>query len=339
MRKIVTLSLFVLSILPLVSSGQSCAVAQYFFSGNAADSSGNGLNGTVYGATLTQDRFGNPNSAYAFDGIDDYILVNHNSLLNFDVNDDFSISLWFKASATQNLNYSSNELISKWVDNPTAGTNQSYPYVFRLKNQSASANNERLTVARFDRSCQNFPQQHSTSLLLDDMYHHAVFVKDGTSLKLYIDNVLESSLVDNTSCSTINNNDLYIGRRGGTTNAAFFTGEIDDIQIFNCALDSVSVSNLFNNTSISLEEQTAIGFDEYSLYPNPFTEQTTLSIDSKNLIEGSIQVYNSQGKLIISETIKNNKAVINRAQMASGLYFYNITSNQKILHSGKLIAQ
>ncbi|TAF12105.1 MAG: hypothetical protein EAZ75_03925, partial [Flavobacteriia bacterium] len=41
-------------------------VAYWPFSGNANDQSGNGNNGTVNGATLTTDRFGNSNSAYNF---------------------------------------------------------------------------------------------------------------------------------------------------------------------------------------------------------------------------------------------------------------------------------
>jgi hypothetical protein len=48
-------------------------VAYYSFDGNANDQSGNGHDGSVNGATLTTDRFGTPNSAYSFDGIDDYI--------------------------------------------------------------------------------------------------------------------------------------------------------------------------------------------------------------------------------------------------------------------------
>jgi hypothetical protein len=43
-------------------------VAHYPFNGNANDESGNGNNGTVNGATLTTDRFGNMNKAYSFDG-------------------------------------------------------------------------------------------------------------------------------------------------------------------------------------------------------------------------------------------------------------------------------
>ena len=39
-------------------------VAYYPFNGNANDESGNNLNGIVYGATLTTNRKGVPNSAY-----------------------------------------------------------------------------------------------------------------------------------------------------------------------------------------------------------------------------------------------------------------------------------
>ena len=48
-------------------------VGYWGFNGNANDQSGNSNNGTVNGATLTTDRFGNSNSAYNFDGVNDYI--------------------------------------------------------------------------------------------------------------------------------------------------------------------------------------------------------------------------------------------------------------------------
>ena len=48
---------------PVITDG---LVAAYPFNGNADDWSGNGNNGVVNGATLTADRFGNPNSAYSF---------------------------------------------------------------------------------------------------------------------------------------------------------------------------------------------------------------------------------------------------------------------------------
>jgi hypothetical protein len=48
-------------------------IAYYPFDGDARDESGLDHHGTVFGATLTNDRNGNPNRAYLFDGINDYI--------------------------------------------------------------------------------------------------------------------------------------------------------------------------------------------------------------------------------------------------------------------------
>jgi len=68
-------------------------VAYYPFNGNANDESVNGNHGTVYGATLTTDRFGNTNKAYSFDGVDDYI----DSKFNFNGGStNFTISYWAK---------------------------------------------------------------------------------------------------------------------------------------------------------------------------------------------------------------------------------------------------
>ena len=50
-------------------------IAHYPFDGNADDASGNGNHGEVHGATLTKDKFGNADSAYSFDGVDDYIEI------------------------------------------------------------------------------------------------------------------------------------------------------------------------------------------------------------------------------------------------------------------------
>jgi hypothetical protein len=70
-------------------------VALYPFSGDADDTSGNGHNGVVHGPTLTTDRFGNANSAYDFDGRDDYISVPYASAFNLSA---FTICAWIRPS-------------------------------------------------------------------------------------------------------------------------------------------------------------------------------------------------------------------------------------------------
>lgn len=54
---------------------QDSLIAYYPMDGNALDASGNGNHGTIMGATLIADRFGNPNAAFEFDGVNDFIQV------------------------------------------------------------------------------------------------------------------------------------------------------------------------------------------------------------------------------------------------------------------------
>ncbi len=73
-------------------------VAWWPFTGYANDGSGNGNNGTVNGATLTADRYGNTNSAYLFNGSSDLIT---GTGLNFPMgNSPRTISLWVTTSST-----------------------------------------------------------------------------------------------------------------------------------------------------------------------------------------------------------------------------------------------
>src|SRR5688500_5543160 len=72
--------------------------ASYPFNGNANDHSGNGNNGAVLGATLIADRYGTSDSAYGFDGEDDYIRIPDSAGLNF--TGDFSISAWVRTAPT-----------------------------------------------------------------------------------------------------------------------------------------------------------------------------------------------------------------------------------------------
>ncbi len=65
-------------------------------------------------------------------------------------------------------------------------------------------------------------------------------VKKGTTLSLYVDGSLASTVVDNTSCSTSNDSHMTIGARGQIVR--FFTGKIDDIRIYNRALSTREIS-------------------------------------------------------------------------------------------------
>ncbi len=71
-------------------------VAYYPFNGNAVDATKNGYNGTVIGATLTSDRFGNRNSAYLLNGVDNYISINDAPALK--LTNELSLIAWIKTN-------------------------------------------------------------------------------------------------------------------------------------------------------------------------------------------------------------------------------------------------
>ncbi|MFC1853526.1 hypothetical protein ACFL27_25325, partial [candidate division CSSED10-310 bacterium] len=70
-------------------------VAYYPFNGNADDESGTGNHGTVNGAVLATDRFDQPDSAYSFDGLNDYISIPHHATLNVS---NSTFSAWVKSN-------------------------------------------------------------------------------------------------------------------------------------------------------------------------------------------------------------------------------------------------
>ena len=69
-------------------------VAYYPFKGNAKDESGNGNDGAVNGATLTNDRHSKNARAYSFDGKDDLIRIPSSQSIN--AIESFGITFWVK---------------------------------------------------------------------------------------------------------------------------------------------------------------------------------------------------------------------------------------------------
>jgi hypothetical protein len=77
-----------------------------------------------------------------------------------------------------------------------------------------------------------------------------------------------------------------------------------------------------------------------SLYPNPFTDKTTLTITG-NPQNTRLNIFNIQGQKVKSLFIGNAKEfVINRDHLSEGIYFYElIDSNSQTLATGKMVVE
>ena len=203
-------------------------VAYYPFNNNANDESGNGNHGTVQGATLAEDRFGNTNSAYYFGGDNDKITASDAAVFQFGTQA-FTISVWVKTTQTG---------IWKRIVTRRAPTGSS-GFWYSL----AMVNNK----ARFEIAAK--VQMDSISDINDGEWHLVTVTRNLSThlFSMYIDGQLESTLIDSGSdLSLVNNVPLEIGvwnteAYEGTT----FNGFIDDICIHNHTLSEDEIQSFY----------------------------------------------------------------------------------------------
>jgi hypothetical protein len=144
------------------------------FNGNANDESGNNNNGTVNGATLTADRFGNLNKAYSFDGVDDHIEVAHSPTLNCSV---VSVSVWFNTNNFLASNGFGPHLLSK---RESSGWGNSFQMNVGI-NQAQNA-----CWADWSISGNGGIYYNNSTALNTGNWFNLVYTHDGSNVKLFL---------------------------------------------------------------------------------------------------------------------------------------------------------
>lgn len=202
------------------------------FNGNANDESGNGYDGTVNGASLASDRFGNPNSAYDFDGIDDHIIVN-NIITNYS---EYTFSSWFRVY-TPSLTSTITGIVSQTgnASGAAGGTIQSLSHGYTHTDSILCTH--------------RMANQTLSSVISDtnDIYswNHIVSVWDGTNVLFYLNGQLQGTVAVNGL--TVMQPELYFGamRWLGIVNR-FLDGAVDDVSIHDRALTACEIQDLYN---------------------------------------------------------------------------------------------
>lgn len=245
-------------------------VAHYPFNGNAIDESGNGNDGTVNEATLTTDRFGDENSAYDFDGNNDYIIVNEDNSLDFIENENFTICCWINTISNQ-----STRIIMK--RNGTSGHNW---YSVGIRNNGLNIGIE---------LSNNYPINYFTengNVIVNNGVWHFVTIQrvSSTSIKIFADGTLDTVCSD-FGFNLSNSSDLYIATYFNTPAEPKFNGKIDDIRIYNRALSESEIQELyhFGNWMLEPENITIITENDYVFINwNPVIGATSYNIYSSD---------------------------------------------------------
>lgn len=291
------------------------------FTGNAVDSSGNGNNGTVYGAALTNDRFGNPNSAYTFNGSSDYIdLYSTTNILNT-INglQQFSVSYW--AFIPTN---STGCIWGHWSNNSGGvGINCGL--------KSSFVNGVGFSASNYSGCCE-FVQ---TSFTAFNAWSHVVVVFDSTQIlnsdiiKTYVNGQIISYSPGGIANTPLGNGtSLFIGRRNIDFNnfGDYFLGSVDEIGIWNRALNQQEITDLSNSTTLGLYEYTQNNL--FSAYPNPASTRINVK-SAPNLIGSSYTVYDNTGKEVLKGKISSENMIMELDNLSEGIYMFSNGTNMK----------
>ncbi len=259
MRKKNVAFLFILTALsPLFGISQvdlnKGLIAYYPFNGNANDASGNGNNGIpMNGAQLTTDRFGNPNGAYLFDGIDDYIIVNDNGKLS-----PTSVTVTAFVNTETNLSQAITGKIDYITGNGAA-------YLLGINNNVQAnfffgVNPSGSTCSTKDPNNPNNPLALSSDAVSTNTWHCIVGTFSNSVLQIYVDGILSGTLtypptVDLLQCS---NTELLIGSWWVGVPMPF-KGKIDDVRIYDRVLNQQEVSALCSLTNCAALTGSLIG--------------------------------------------------------------------------------
>lgn len=206
-------------------------VAYWPLDGNANDASGNGHNGTVEGATLTTDRNGKANAAYHFEGSrrDTIRVPSSPSLKN--ITSAATVAAWIKPEKWDNT----------WVIVFAKGQNARQYGLFA---------DDKGTLYMHD-AYRNDAPNVSAKLpkgLKLGVWQHVAVVYDGSKTVTYVNG--KPGEPKSTSGKFVpNDEDLFFGRDDyvGSEN---YTGDIDDMRIYNRALSAAEIAALAG-TSVS----------------------------------------------------------------------------------------
>jgi hypothetical protein len=77
-----------------------------------------------------------------------------------------------------------------------------------------------------------------------------------------------------------------------------------------------------------------------TIYPNPFYKYTFIQInDASQINNAELRIYNILGSEVMSSSISKHLTTLNTSNLTSGIYFYKVIVNNKIIQTGKLISE
>ena len=285
------------------------------FAGNTLDTSGFHNDGVVFGAQPADDRFGSGQSAYQFDGTDDYIRIKNHPSLNFE--NEITVAFWIKVD--EHFNRESY---------PISHGNWENRWKISLTNEHI-----RWTV----KTTAGIKDLDSNQKIELGRYYFVACTYNGNRFVIYIDGRIDA---ESTHAGTIlpTSFDLTIGQVLPDNSNYNFKGVLDDVLLYNKALNDEEVETLYRETT-ALEHQSShqlpLTTALMANYPNPFNPGTAIRYRLAQTNQVDISIYDINGRLV-KQLFKGQQRqgyhtlYWQAANAASGVYFVVLRSGKEI---------
>lgn len=200
--------------------------------GNADDISGSNNNGTINGGVTFVA--GEVAQTFSFDGSTGFVSVPDSPSL--DITDAITIDAWINPSTVGDP---SGLVFLMFKGDSCCGDTQSYGFLWGTESMLQSI------IFRLGNSTTN-TEIRSDPIPLNE-FTHVAGTYDGTTMRLYINGVLDVSGTTTLGQLQVTASPLIIGSslRNGTTQN-FFQGLVDEVEIFNRALSADEILAIYN---------------------------------------------------------------------------------------------
>ncbi len=284
-------------------------VSCYNFSNNVTDAV-NQNNGSLSNLSPVNDRFGNSNSAYFYNGSGDLSIPTTAFLLN-----NYSISVWVKPSTTTGVNT-----------------------IFSMG--SAASNH---TISLINNSSTNFIPafQFTTNLVSGainigyaavnlNQWYHIVAVKEPSRIRFYINGqvVSEKGIINNVNANY--GNMPYFVNLGSLNGSNKFQGAIDDLKIFNGSLYEEEVKEIFLQTLVNCTYNPCPTYKLVS-GTNASDHRASILLEGINTNSVSTNVeFNGGRSILLNPGFNSNTNTVFKAEIKGCTAETNFSSNSPL---------
>ena len=293
------------------------------------DMSGNNNTGTLHNMDDEAWGQGVQGNALYFDGMDDYVTVDHDPSLDF-AHHGFTICFWLHQSVEDNhMTY-----IMKGT-HFSPGTGKRFEVYHHMDNQIRFVVDDGLEQSEI-RGVSSLP-------FITGNWVHIAIVRNTRSgqLEFYRNGTLENT-TDDRSGSISNDEHLFIGV-ASDENDTHFKGGIDEIRIFDEGLSKNDIELIYNNGLTEIEHHTPPSCYELEMqtYPNPFNSRTTIQYALAQTGRIKLSIYNLLGQEVevlvnqIQDT-GSHSVTFDASTLQSGIYLCRLRTASEI-KTNKLI--